>query len=79
MSEAEAHVFTRRHASPALVKAMDQLAARIGCDPESMEQMTLGEAFGLARKSYGSELPEFWVIWNDWNSAPETPQPMGDL
>ena len=58
---------------------MDELAVRLGRTSDDMDQMTLGEGFRLACEAYGARLPEFWVIWNDWNTAPEDPQPMGDL
>lgn len=79
MSAAEEHVFVRRNASPALKRAMEDLAARLGRTIESLEGTTLGEAFRLACDVYGDALPDFWVIWNDWNTAPDDPQPMGDL
>jgi hypothetical protein len=79
MGEAAEHLFNRKSAAPALITAMQDLALRSGRTLESMDQMRLGDAFDLAVELYGDDLPEYWRIWNDWNTAPDEPRPMGDL
>jgi hypothetical protein len=79
MGEAAEHIFNRKYAAPALVAAMRDLAERSGRTFESMDQMRLGDAYDLAVAVYGDELPEYWQIWNDWNTAPDEFPPMGDL
>jgi hypothetical protein len=79
MGEAAEHLFNRKSAAPALINAMRDLAARSGRTLESMDQMRLGDAYDLAVAVYGKQLPEYWQIWNDWNTAPDEPRPMGDL
>ncbi len=71
--------FFQRGKSPApLVTAVEQLCRDAGCSIEHMEQRTPSEIFELARDHYGSDLPEFWRIWEDWHESDEIP-PMGDL
>jgi hypothetical protein len=79
MGEAADHVFNRKYAAPALIAAMQDLAERSGRRPEDLDQMRLGDAYDLAVSLYGRNLPEYWRIWNSWNTADETPRPMGDL
>jgi hypothetical protein len=79
MGEAAEHLFNRKSAAPALIDAMRDLAARSGRTLDSMDQMRLGDAYDLAVAVYGGQLPEYWQIWNDWNTAPDEPRPMGDL
>jgi hypothetical protein len=79
MGEAAEHLFNRKSAAPALINAMRDLAARSGRTLESMDQMRLGDAYDLAVAVYSDQLPEYWQIWNDWNTAPDEPRPMGDL
>lgn len=79
MGKAAEHLFNRKWAAPALIAAMQDLADRTGRTLEAMDQMRLGDAYDLAVEIYGDELPEYWVIWNDWNTAPDEPRPMGDL
>ena len=79
MGEAAEHLFNRKSAAPALIAAMQDLATRSGRTLESMDQMRLGDAFDLAVEVYGDNSPEYWRIWNDWNTAPDDPRPMGDL
>jgi hypothetical protein len=69
-------VYRRRDATRALAAAMTDLAERLGRSPESVEEMTLGEAYDLALAHYET-LPEFWRIWADWQQV--RPAPMGDL
>jgi hypothetical protein len=79
MGEAAEHLFNRKSAAPALITAMQDLADRSGRTLDSLDQMRLGDAFDLAVELYGNDLPEYWRIWNDWNTAPDEPRPMGDL
>jgi hypothetical protein len=79
MGEAAEHLFNRKSAAPVLITAMQNLADRSGRTLDSMDQMRLGDAFDLAVELYGDDLPEYWRIWNDWNTAPHEPRPMGDL
>ena len=79
MGEAAEHLFNRKSAAPVLIAAMQDLADRSGRTLDSMDQMRLGDAFDLAVELYGDDLPEYWRIWNDWNTAPDEPRPMGDL
>jgi len=79
MGEAAEHLFNRKSAAPALIAAMQNLADLSGRTLDSMDQMRLGDAFDLAVELYGDDLPEYWRIWNDWNTAPDEPRPMGDL
>ena len=79
MGEAAEHLFNRKSAAPALITAMQDLADRSGRTLDSLDQMRLGDAFDLAVELYGDDLPEYWRIWNDWNTAPDEPRPMGDL
>ena len=79
MGEAAEHLFNRKSAAPVLIAAMQELADRNGRTLESMDQMRLGDAYDLAVATYGDELPEYWRIWNDWNTSPDDPAPMGDL
>ncbi len=79
MGEAAEHLFNRKSAAPVLITAMQDLADRSGRTLDSLDQMRLGDAFDLAVELYGNDLPEYWRIWNDWNTAPDEPRPMGDL
>ncbi len=80
MDTAADHVFHSQSASMALVKAMRELAVATERNPKELEGITLGAAFDLAVETHGDELPEFWVIWNEWNLALEDPPAaMGDL
>jgi hypothetical protein len=79
MGEAAENLFNRKSAAPALITAMQDLADRSGRTLDSLDQMRLGDAFDLAVELYGNDLPEYWRIWNDWNTAPDEPRPMGDL
>lgn len=79
MGAAAEHVFQSKYAAPALKRAMEELAAEREQPVASFDGMTMGQAFHLACDAYGTDLPEFWIIWNDWNTAPDDPQPMGDL
>jgi hypothetical protein len=79
MGEAAEHPFNRKHAAPALIQAMQELAQRSGRRFEDLDQMRLGDAYDLAVALYGENLPAFWRIWNSWNELPDGPRPMGDL
>lgn len=80
MDTAADHIFHSDAASHALLQAMRELAESSGRTLRDLEGITMGAAFDLAVETYGDRLPEFWVIWNDWNLAlQEPPQEMGDL
>jgi hypothetical protein len=80
MDTAADHVFHSESASQALLNAMKQLAEASQRSLKELEGITLGAAFDLAVETYGADLPEFWVIWNEWNLAlEEPPAEMGDL
>ena len=80
MDTAADHVFHSVSASQALQKAMHDLADATGRAPKDLEGITLGAAFDLAVETHGDTLPEFWIIWNEWNLAlEEPPAEMGDL
>lgn len=80
MDSAADHIFHSQSASQALLKAMRELAAVRGRTLKDLEGITLGAAFDLAVETHGDELPQFWVIWNEWNLAlDEPPADMGDL
>ncbi|MGH7200424.1 MAG: hypothetical protein ACREJB_07440 [Planctomycetaceae bacterium] len=79
MGAAGEHVFNVRTASPALTRAMTALAECSGHTLAELDQTTLGEAYRLAVETYGDELPDFWRVWNDWNTMPDQPAEMGEL
>ena len=80
MDSAADHVFHSNSASQALLKAMRELSEATGRTAKDLEGITLGAAFDLAVETHGDELPEFWLIWNEWNLAlDEPPAEMGDL
>ncbi|MBM3972166.1 MAG: hypothetical protein FJ302_20250 [Planctomycetes bacterium] len=80
MDTAADHVFHSQSASQALLKAMRELADATDRALKDLEGITLGAAFDLAVEAHGAELPQFWVIWNEWNLALEDPPAeMGDL
>jgi hypothetical protein len=39
----------------------------------------MGDAFNLAVQTWGEDLPDFWKVWNSWNTASDEPKPWGDL
>ncbi len=74
------HIFHSQSASQALLQAMRELAEASERSFKDLEGITLGAAFDLAVETHGDELPQFWVIWNEWNLAlEEPPAEMGDL
>lgn len=79
MNEASEHVFDRKIAAPALLQAMEALAQKSQRSLDDLDQITLGEAYQLACKVYGDELPEYWRVWNSWNQGPDSPAEMGEL
>lgn len=80
MDTAADHIFHSQSASLALQKAMCELSEASGRALKDLEGITLGTAFDLAVETHGDELPQFWVIWNEWNlSLEEPPAEMGDL
>lgn len=80
MDSAADHIFHSQSASQALLQAMRELAVASQRSFKDLEGITLGAAFDLAVETHGDELPQFWVIWNEWNLAlEEPPAEMGDL
>lgn len=80
MDTAADHIFHTQSASLALQKAMRELAEVSGRALKDLEGITLGAAFDLAVETHGDKMPDFWVIWNEWNLALEDPPAeMGDL
>ncbi len=80
MDTAADHVFHSQSASQALLMAMRELAEATDRALKDLEGITLGVAFDLAVETHGDELPQFWLIWNEWNLAlEEPPAEMGDL
>lgn len=80
MDSAGDHIFHFHSASMALQKAMRELSVATGRELKEFEGITLGAAFDLAVATHGDKLPDFWVVWNDWNLAlEEPPAEMGDL
>ena len=74
------HRFNPQTASPALKEAMASLATRTGRDVSEFTEITLGEAYRLATDAYTDGLPEFWRVWQSWNTTSfEPPAEMGDL
>ena len=54
-------------------------AARYDKDEARFVGIRLGDAYELAVKSWGTDLPDFWKVWNSWNVASDDPKPWGDL
>jgi len=73
------HEFNPKSASPALKTAIAELAARYDKDEAGFVGIRLGDAYELAVKSWGTDLPDFWKVWNSWNVASDDPKPWGDL
>lgn len=70
--------FQPRTAPQPLRAAVEALCAERGATLDEMEQLTLGQIAQLARETYGTQLPEYWRIWNDWHDNGRI-QPMGEL
>lgn len=80
MDTAADHIFHSQSASLALQKAMRELSEASGRALKDLEGISLGAAFDLAVETHGDKLPDFWVIWNEWNlSLEDPPAEMGDL
>ena len=73
------HEFNPKTASPALKTAIAELAAKSGRAETEFVGIRMGDAFGLAVTSWGADLPDFWEVWNSWNTASDEPKPWGDL
>ncbi len=73
------HEFNPKSASPALKTAIAELAAKTGKEEAEFVGIRLGDAYELAVKSWGNDLPDFWKVWNSWNVASDDPKPWGDL
>ncbi len=50
-----------------LYEAVAQLADSTDRSVESMQNLTMGEIYEMARNIYGEALPEFWRNWGNWN------------
>jgi hypothetical protein len=79
MDSAADHEFNPRSASTALKKAMQALSEKTGRTEAELTGIRLGDAYDMAVEAFGDELPEFWTIWNGWNTAPDEAAPWGDL
>ncbi len=79
MDSAADHEFNPRSASTALKAAIKDLAEKTGRTEADFAGIRMGDAYELAVESFGADLPEFWTIWNGWNTAPDDPAPWGDL
>jgi hypothetical protein len=74
------HRFTPQTASPALKAAVTDLAGQTGRPESEFAGMTLNELFRLATENYQDGLPEFWRVWQSWQSSSfDPPAEMGDL
>lgn len=73
------HEFNPKSASPALKTAIAELAAKSARDESEFVGIRMGAAYDLAVKSWGEELPDFWKVWNSWNTASDEHAPWGDL
>ena len=79
MDDTSEHEFDPHAASPALKQAIADLASRTGRPESDFVGIRLGDAFALAKETYGDQLPEFWRVWQSWNTASDNPAPWGDL
>lgn len=74
------HRFNPQTASPALKAAIADLAKRTGRAESEFADMALADAFQLASECYGDDLPDFWRVWQSWQSSSfDPPAEMGDL
>lgn len=73
------HEYNPKSASQALQKAITELAQQTGRPETDFNGIRLGDAFDMARETYGDALPDFWKVWNGWNTASDDPAPWGDL
>lgn len=73
------HEFNPKTASRALTIAADELAAKLARSVDDLAGMRMGALYDLAVEAFGDALPEFWRIWNGWNTAPDEPAAWGEL
>jgi hypothetical protein len=73
------HEFNPKTASNALNTAAAELAVKAGTSVDDLAGQRMGALYDLAVETFGAELPEFWVIWNGWNTASDDPAPWGEL
>jgi hypothetical protein len=73
------HQFSPNTASPALKTAIAALAEQTGRDEAEFVGIRMGDAYDLAVEAWGADLPDFWVVWNSWNTASDEPKPWGEL
>ncbi|NQV24766.1 MAG: hypothetical protein HQ518_10390 [Rhodopirellula sp.] len=79
MDSAADHEFNPKTASPALKTAITELAAKSGREEAWFVGIRMGDAYDLAVQAWGTDLPDFWKVWNSWNVASDDPKPWGDL
>ncbi len=79
MDSAADHLFDPKSASLALKKAVTELAEHAHRPVTELVGERLGDLFDLAVETYCDQLPDFWIVWNSWNQASDTPAPWGDL
>jgi len=79
MESTSDHTFNPKSASPALKRAISDLAARTDRPEASFAGIRLGDAYALAQETYGDQMPDFWKVWATWNDAPDDAAPWGDL
>ncbi len=73
------HIFNPKSASPALKTAIADLARNSGKLESELVGARMSDLFDLAVGTYGTQLPDFWRVWNSWNQADDTPAEWGDL
>lgn len=74
------HQFSPKTASPPLKTAIQELATKTGREEADFVGIRMGDAYDLAFKAWGKDdLPDFWRVWNSWNTASDDPKPWGDL
>jgi hypothetical protein len=73
------HEFNPKIASNALSSAAAELASKAGKTVDDFDGMRMGTLFDLAVELFGDDLPDFWRVWNTWNTASDDPSPWGDL
>lgn len=74
------HRFNPQTAAPALKAAIIDLAERTERSESEFVGMTLGELYDIATAAYDDDLPEYWRVWQSWQSSSfDPPADMGDL
>lgn len=73
------HEFNSKIASQALLKAATELSERTGQPLEELDGKRMGDLYELAVATFANDLPDFWVVWNGWNTASDDHAPWGEL